>query len=597
MQQQIMSTMKVLLLLLSLLATTKFSFAQTTVGKKPEPFIIAPMIEWFGYCNKGFSQKNFETALDLCAKSKDFGIDELNEVLNSFEQGGANGAVQIGYTVGINLLTLQQDGAADTFKKHTQALRDIKRPVVFYLFANHFASSTLKNPISTDSLAKFSDQTVPKEKYFGGGISPLTLDMSSQISVNKLRFSALQMIGNWYKSLPPSSKDRIIAITMAGELHHFYDDFSSGMGRYENIRVTDYSKSTAQEFQNWIKYKYKNIDAVNMAYGSNYKNFESITPPSKDIRKDKTTPLHSHFDSYAHGILPIDGWLEKLPADHSIVVYLNGKAVGKAEYGLNRQDVYEAVADVKTAQLGFRYLLDFSQLSRGAHTIQIMVEGPKGYELAKRTFMVLSGVAASEKGLGKNPTASQPPKELRFYLDRPNNGLTVYYNPLAKDWYSFRSSMVTRAYDSWFDRAVASGLPAEKMFSHQIAVATVGGWNPVLFASDESIRGQHRYKKGINVYGGSASMALLRRHYLVEDEPFGVPEFHSQAWKDPTAPMRILKEFKAGGAVFVTPYFVSMAPDKFRAKYNAHDKFRIAPDNPDYGSNQLYKAIVELAKE
>jgi hypothetical protein len=92
-------------------------------------------------------------------------------------------------------------------------------------------------------------------------------------------------------------------------------------------------------------------------------------------------------------------------------------------------------------------------------------------------------------------------------------------------------------------------------------------------------------------------MALLRRHYLSEGETFGVPEFHTQAWKDPTAPLRVLRDLQQGGATFITPYFLSMAPDKYRQPPTAHDKFRIAPNNPSYGSNHLYQAIVDLAKE
>ena len=107
------------------------------------------------------------------------------------------------------------------------------------------------------------------------------------------------------------------------------------------------------------------------------------------------------------------------------------------------------------------------------------------------------------------------------------------------------------------------GLPAERLFTHQIAVATVGGWNPVLFASDASLKGKHRYKKGINLYGGSASTDLLRRHYLEPGEAFAVPEFHTQSWKDKAAPVKVLHDLQQGGASFVSPYFLSMAPDKY----------------------------------
>jgi hypothetical protein len=59
----------------------------------------------------------------------------------------------------------------------------------------------------------------------------------------------------------------------------------------------------------------------------------------------------------------------------------------------------------------------------------------------------------------------------------------------------------------------------------------------------------------------------------------------------------VLAELQHGGAVFVTPYFISMAPDKFRSPNNDHDKFRVAPDNPAYGSDHFYRAIVDAAKD
>lgn len=563
------------------------------------PFIITPMIEAFGYCSLGVNEKNTGRAVKYCIKRGNYGIDELKLALNNLEPQGANGNVRVGYSLGINLLTLRQDGADALFERYTRALRDIDRPMVLYLFANHFAASTLKQPLSGNSMAKFADQTIPTETYFGGGISALTLNMSPQIDLNRLRFDALNLIAKWYKSLPAASQKRIVAITMAGELHHFFDDFSNGLGRFDKIRVTDYSSQSAKAFSAWLAEKYNSVNELNKQLGSRYRSFNEVTPPSKDETNERQPAVGRHFNSYSHGILPIEGWLEHLPQGHSIGVYLDGRKVGNAEYGLNRQDVYEALSSTTTSQLGFRYPLDFSKLSPGTHSVHITVDGPKGFLLAKKTFLVKapSHSVAPMNPAQKDPAFAAAPKQARFYLDRPTDGLTVLYNPLARDWFAFRSHQVTKAYETWFERCVALGFPAEKLHSHQIAAATVGGWNPVLLASDASLRGKHPYKKGINLYGGSASTTLLKRHYLAEGESFGVPEFHSQAWKDPNAPLAMLKELRNGGASFVSPYFLSVEHEKFRDVSNAHNKFRLAPDNLDYGSNHLYRAISEFAKE
>ena len=577
--------------LAALLASGPLAAAQAA------PFVIAPMIEGQGYCQAGLAQPKLGLAIAHCAQRKDSGVKELAAALNKLEPGGAKGAVQVGYTIGINLLEYPKEGEFNPFGFLTQALQQLDRPAVIYLFANHFAGSHAYPPIQADSMARFADQSVPTEKYFQRSIAPISLSLQAPISANQQRSSALDKVGQWYARLPPKSRSKIIAFTLAGELHHFYDDFSTGMGRFDNIRITDYSPASVRGFQGWLRPRYGDVAALNKALGANFKDFSQVVPPSKNIHSDRLTHFSEHFDSYAHGVLPIEGWLQHLAPGEQIRIYLNGVAVGQAQYGLNRQDVYEALPGVTTAQLGFRYLLDFSQLPRGKYTIQVVLEGAKNYELAQRTLSVMGRSQEPIQDLGKKITASAPPKSLQFYLDRPAQEMAVFYNPLARDWLDFRSAQVTQAYDDWFDAAVKVGLPGERLFTHQIAVATVGGWNPVLFASDASLTGQHRYKKGINLYGGSASTALLRRHYLAPGEVFGVPEFHTQAWKDKTVPGKVLRDLQQGGARFVSPYFLSMAPDKYRDQPNAHDKFRLSPDNKDYGSDHLYRAIADSAKK
>lgn len=586
------------------------------------PFVIAPMIEGQGYCDAGSAEPSAGAAIAHCASHHNFGTQEFASALDRLEPHGAKGSVQIGYTIGINLLENPDSGEFNPFGFLTNALKLIDRPAVIYIFANHFAGITAKPAIAEDSMARFADQSTPSETYFQRKISPITLSTDATLSVNQQRNKALKKLGDWYKSLPDKSKNKIIAFTMAGELHHFYDDFSTGMGRFENIHITDYSPSRIADFQGWLENHYGSIKKLNDKINSEFKYFNEINPPSKNIQSDRLAHFSQHFDSFAHGQVPIEGWLEKLPPQHQIKVYLNGVALGKAEYGLNRQDVYESAVKFKTAQLGFRYLLDFSKLPRGKYTVQVMLEGPQRCELARRSLSImgqsqepipnfdntliiqkleklekLAKSAKLVKSTKSNLLSTSKKCQSRFYLDRPANELALFYNPLAKDWLQFRSEQVTRAYEHWFDASKAIGLPPEKLFSHQIAVATVGGWNPVLFASDASLQGEKRYQKGINLYGGSASMALLKKHYLKPGEVFGVPEFHSQAWKDAKVPGKVLQELQAGGARFVSPYFLSMVPNKYRDKPNDHDKFRLSPDNKNYGSDHLYFAIKNRAKK
>jgi Beta-galactosidase len=202
------------------------------------------------------------------------------------------------------------------------------------------------------------------------------------------------------------------------------------MSRHEGIRVSDYSPRATLVFQGWMRDRYKSIEALNQALGTRHLDFNTVMPPSKDIRAQKNASISEHFDSYAHGVVPIEGWLEKLPAGHSIRIYVDGQSVGTAEYGLSRQDAYEVVESIKRAQVGFRYLLDFSKLSRGGHHIQVVVDGPQGYLLAERDILVMTG--SKRPGATTTPRAPRPPsapKDVRFHLERPDNQLTLFYNP------------------------------------------------------------------------------------------------------------------------------------------------------------------------
>jgi hypothetical protein len=176
------------------------------------------MVEWFGFCSAGLTEKTADAAYNLCKQRKDYGIAELKSALDAMEPGGARGKVQVGYTVGFNLLTLQQDGPQIAFERLSAALAQIDRPAVIYLFANHFATTTMRTPLGADSMARFADQSIPSEKYFGGGVAAVTLDMSSDLEVNRLRLDALKLIGQWFRDLPASSKARVVGITLAGEL-------------------------------------------------------------------------------------------------------------------------------------------------------------------------------------------------------------------------------------------------------------------------------------------------------------------------------------------------------------------------------------------
>ena len=71
-------------------------------------------------------------------------------------------------------------------------------------------------------------------------------------------------------ALDESARSRIIAITLAGELHHLYPDFENGVGEYENIQVTDYSPESQADFRSWLQKKYGTLEQLNQQWWTTF---------------------------------------------------------------------------------------------------------------------------------------------------------------------------------------------------------------------------------------------------------------------------------------------------------------------------------------
>ena len=354
------------------------------------PFIIAPMIEGIGYCEAGAGSVNVPAAFLACAANKNPSGALVQAALNRLEPGGAQGKVQVGYTAGINLLGYEPRALTAHLASLRRLMETVQRPVVLHLMGNQFATPPSQTSLPRSSYSAFADLSVPKEQYFVSSIQAWTLQTDPDLEVNQLRFAALQQVGQWYAALPRQIKSQVVGITLAGELHHFFPDFAKGLGRFEDIKVTDYSPSSVRSFQAWLRSRYGSMAELNTKLVTSFTSFEVIAPPSRDIRRGNIDAISQHFDGYAHGLLPIEGWLAALPPGQKIQVYLDGKLMGEAEYGLSRQDVYEALPEIKDARVGYRYWLDFSAIPRGIHNVQVIVAGgANSYQLAQRKIVLM----------------------------------------------------------------------------------------------------------------------------------------------------------------------------------------------------------------
>lgn len=587
-------------------------------ANRDTPFYITPLIDGAHLCYEAINHvpafKTANEAIEWCIKNEYNGASLLKSTLDTIEPGGAKGKVQVGYQIGISLLNLYENINGDwkineqKVKSYLDLVKSVDRPVVIYLMANHFDSKgPLPDELSKDSqnLMLLKDGTAPKENYFGNSVLPYTLLTDEAIPVNQYRFEALRYIGRKISELPQDAKDRIVGITMAGEVHHMFPDFTNGAGETDNVLVTDYSPNSINGFQIWLKEKYDTIEKLNSKMGSSFKSFADIVPPSKNVHKEPLNSFTEHYDAYAAGEVPISGWLWD---PHSIierlVLYVDGNKIGDMERNLHRLDVYRAVNEITDANIGFRYNLDFRNLEPGQHNVQVVAEVKGEQYLISQAIIVVvdrNQGKLSTDVLNKNEKNLKNAEELniRHWLDQPLPLTALYYNPLAKDWNEYREHQVANFLEYFWMVSTNSGMPEDKLFSHQIYSRINSTWNYQLFMEDKSVSKGVPYKLGINLYGGTTNSDAVRDFLKdMEIKEYGVPEFHVQQWKTQDIAYEALQAQYFDGAKFISPYYLSIIPDSLKPKEEESlQKFNLRSDNKLEGSDLFYKAIIKFAKQ
>lgn len=605
----------VALLLLSL-------FGKSAQAAPPLPargtFYLMPTVENYFACDEGWQNaalKSVDQVNQYCIARKLDGAKGVNRLLDALEPGGPKGQVQVGYVATLQLLSLYQrqgnNWVLDDKKLQVfmQLLTSVNRPVVVYLAADHFDSQgplvdgLLEDP---NNLMLLSNGKPAMANYFGYRIAPYTLQTSDALAVNYYRFTALQQVIKRLGSLPKYVQNRVIAVTLPGELHQMFADFEGGTGRYENIQVTDYSAASVAGFRQWLINKYGSLQKLNTTHGTAYARPQDIPAPAKDMRKDNRSTLAEHYDAYADGTLPIAGWLwDPQHRVKQLDLYLDGKLAGSVPLGFNRQDVYRALAEVNTPNVGFRRDVDFSQMAPGQHVVQVVAATHSGlYQLGQVPFIVKQASGNAQKSAQPALAALpglKPLSELtgvKSSLDLPGQGLELYFNPLARDWNQYRQWQVRQFMDRVYQIALEAGLPASKIYSHQILPRVNSSWNPQLFAVEQTLAADVPWKLGINLYGGATDSDWVRG-FLVQNKitDYGVPEFNPQQWKRPGAHLEAMMSHYLGGARFISPYYLSTVPAKFRGgANNSVNAMELRADNPKEGSDQFYRAIRQFAE-
>lgn len=583
------------------------------------PLIVAPTIVGMEVCDDASADPavtDFEAATAHCRQLGRTGARAVRDLLDTLEPGGPAGDVQVGFTATLQLLGLYHrtprgweidPARVDAFLR---LITDVPRPVVVYLAANHFdAVGPLTRELSEDrrNLLQLPDGRSPVVEYFGNRVVPYTLLTDPSIPVNRYRFEALRHVAQRLQALPAAVRSRIVAVTLAGEVHQMFPDFENGMGDHGAQATTDYSPASVEGFRAFLATRYGSLQDLNTQLGSAFASFPEIQAPARDARSDAAIPVFQHYDASAAGSLAVAGWLwDPEGRIDGLDLYLDARYVGPVPRGFNRLDVYRTVQAIDSPNVGFRTDLDYRALPPGRHLAQIVARmGPARLRMFDVPFTVLPrdrGPVGSRRPpavFGMQGMEALP--GVQMSLDLPvagASGPAVLFNPLARDWNDYRAAQVVQWLKAFHTVAREAGLPADKLYSHQILPGVNSSWNPQLFAADATFGRSMPWRHGINLYGGATQSGWVRQLFASEGiQAYGVPEFHPQQWKKDGVALSALEFQRASGARFVSPYFFSVIPARFKKNTGQGiDRMELSPANPRDGSDRFYRALIEFAR-
>lgn len=623
--------------------------AASAEAAQAKRFVISPHIEGLDVCDVAQADSRLTTMAQVRRVCQGLGATSahtLGQALDALEPGGAQGAVQVGYTLTVPLLGMYRaegdDWVIDEAKLQPMLdlIEAVDRPVVIYLSSSHFDTiGPLPAALREDprNFMQYADGSVPQLGYFGFPISAYTLLTDDSIPVNRYRFRALHQLVARVHGLSEAARSRIVGYSLGGELHQMYPDFENGAGQFQQVRVTDYSPASVAAFREWLADKWGSVRKLSAATGIGFDSFDTIDAPRGNLKDGSTKRWREHYDAYASGYVPIAGWLHDPKGRvESLTLYLNGKPQGEVQRGYNRLDVYRAKDEVLTPNVGYRHDLDVSDLAPGKYLVQVVATvGGLNYELAHTRFAMAArkpGVLREREptgarklqvvqqpgnwlvrwwrnflrtiGMERGAPAYLPVPDVESYLDLPGKDasgkdLVVHYNPLAREWDEFRNHQVLNYMQALYDQAIDAGLAQGEVYSHQLNDRVNSAWNAQLFAVDDVWAERQDWGAGMNLYGGGTNNEAVLRFIQRGKLNFASPEFHTQQWKVPGVPLQALQGLRDVGARFVSPYYLGLMPQHLRGGQVEHgvNRMELTPSNPKDGSDQLYGAIQELARQ
>jgi hypothetical protein len=318
------------------------------------------------------------------------------------------------------------------------------------------------------------------------------------------------------------------------------------------------------------------------------------------VRSDRLRAFTEHIDSFAHGTLPIAGWahVPRRAGDPPprVRIYRNGEWIGTATINLGRQDVFEAMPEVGSADKGWRYDLDFRHLPPGMHRIDLLLETGPGslVRLGTRHVGVMEWTQAPPRPVPQQPLPAHGKADasLRGHVDLPVDYSSYYYNPLVPLWHAYRGQQVVD-YLGFIAAAVRRSCLADTdLYTHQINPFSNPGWDENKYAVDASLQKVPGLVLGVSLYGESTyGESFFERLRTSRHTAYGVTEFHPLRPMDADSVDRMLDVHANHGARFISFFLEPRWQGKLMVRN--HNLFSLDPANPRYGSAPLYRAIQE----
>ncbi|WP_326534112.1 hypothetical protein [Pseudorhodoferax sp.] len=565
------------------------------------PMLIAPMVGAIEPCIRATDGAGDALAAS-CAGPDGSAAALLESTLHALEPAGAAPTYPVGYTLPVPLLGLfQPEGQGWAIDQRqvdrlARTVRDSQRPLILYLFSTHFAAQTpIEAELARDpaNLAATRDGPLPPDRYYEAPLYNWSFARTDN-PITQRREQAIAAVLDAVCRLDAPARARIQGVTLLGELHHLFPNFQAGMGFDGPYRVSDYSAASVAGFRAFLRERFADVAALNRALDSDYRSFDEVQPPARDIRTEPLTRYTEHIDAFAHGTLPVSGWLHVAGAGPQwLRIYRDGALVGRTRVGLSRQDVLAAKPEFGTAEVGWRWDMDFRRLPAGLHRIDVLLERADGapVHLGTREIAIMdkrqrTPTPAPQAEL---PAHRPPPAGLPFHIDQPHALAAYYYNPLVPLWHAFRGDQVVR-YLQHFDAQVArSCLAGTPRYTHQIVPFANPGWDANKFAIDASLQPATGMRLGVSLYGEATDgTSFFEWHARHGGRPYGVTEFHPLRALPPAAMQALLARHAAQGAQFLSFFLEPRWNDALVER--DHNIFSFDPDNPRFGSDQLYRS-------